>query len=79
MLWRADPDRANCRLESCVRENRTHSSEGGEDVSPSRPLSTSAIGATRCCSIVLQNLWLGGQAKTGKIELCADLIKGGLQ
>ena len=40
MLRRANPDRVNCRLESCVRENRTHSSEGGEDVGPSRPLSS---------------------------------------
>jgi hypothetical protein len=39
MFWRASPDEGNYRLESCVRENRTHRSEGGEDGSPSRPLS----------------------------------------
>jgi len=30
-----------------VRENRMHSSEGGEDASPSRPLSTSPISRAR--------------------------------
>jgi hypothetical protein len=39
MLRRASPDEANDRLESRVRENRMHGSEGGAGVSPSRPLS----------------------------------------
>ena len=30
--WRANPDEEDHRLESRVRENRTHGSEGGEDL-----------------------------------------------
>ena len=40
MHWRANPDEADHRLESRVRENRMHGSEGGEGFGPSRPLST---------------------------------------
>ena len=32
MLWRANPDEEDHRLESRVRENRMHGSEGGEDL-----------------------------------------------
>jgi hypothetical protein len=40
----------NHRLESRVRENRMHGSEGGEGASPSRPLSDfkSCFGPARC-------------------------------
>jgi hypothetical protein len=40
MLWCVNPDEDNHQLESRVRENRTHGSEGGEGESPSRPLTT---------------------------------------
>jgi hypothetical protein len=36
----ANPDEEPHRLESRVRENRTHGSEGGDGESRSRPLST---------------------------------------
>ena len=39
MYWQANPDEEDHRLESRVRENRMHGSEGGEDFGPSRPLS----------------------------------------
>jgi len=39
MLWRANP-MGNHRLESRVRENRLHGSEGGEGFGLSRPLSS---------------------------------------
>ena len=32
MFWRANPDEEDHRLESRVRENRMHGSEGGEDL-----------------------------------------------
>ena len=38
MLRRANPDADNHRLESRVRENCKHGSEGGEGESPFRPL-----------------------------------------
>ncbi len=38
---RANPDEENYRLESRVRENRTHGSEGGDGESRFRPLSGS--------------------------------------
>jgi hypothetical protein len=46
MLRRASPDEANDRLESRVRENRMHGSEGGAGVSPSRPLSVQVVNLT---------------------------------
>jgi hypothetical protein len=39
MLWQVNPDEDNHRLESRMRENRTYGSEGGEGISPFRPLS----------------------------------------
>ena len=39
MSWRANLDEANHQLESCMRENRTYSSEGGDGESRFRPLS----------------------------------------
>jgi hypothetical protein len=39
---RANPDEENYRLESRVRENRTHGSEGGDGESRFRPLSGSS-------------------------------------
>lgn len=38
MLRQANLDEDNYRLESCMRENRTYSSEGGDGGSRSRPL-----------------------------------------
>ena len=38
-VMRANPDEDNYLLESRVRENRMHGSEGGESESSSRPLS----------------------------------------
>ena len=38
MVRRADLDEDNYQLESCMRENRTYSSEGGDGGSRFRPL-----------------------------------------
>ena len=38
MVRRADLDEDNYQLESCMRENRTYSSEGGDGGSRLRPL-----------------------------------------
>ena len=43
MYWQANPDEEDHRLESRVRENRMHGSEGGEDFGPSRPLSSASL------------------------------------
>jgi hypothetical protein len=42
MRARASLDAANYRLESCMRENRTYSSEGGDGESRFLPLSKSS-------------------------------------
>ena len=48
MVRRADLDEDNYQLESCMRENRTYSSEGGDGGSRFRPLLLASISVTSC-------------------------------
>ena len=49
MLWCVNPDEDNHQLESRVRENRTHGSEGGEARAFPTPIVTLAL-CLMCCT-----------------------------